>query len=452
MALTRMALAGYRCFAERQDIVLRPVTVVLGRNNSGKSALARAPLVCDTGIRTNSPAPLDLDVLSEGILESFTDLVYANQPHGSVEIELEFDEPFGITGPTGPTSPTDPTDLSGALGQHGPDGPTMLTARVQHIDECQTQLVSSLRLQAGGAVTTVDWEPHDRPEHVRYTVRSGGQLVSGLPVAFRGLLPAGVPGGGAPDPLVSRLLAAARAIRDGYPAVRYLGPFRERAARRYRLPARMPTDVGMGGERVASILADDSARRGGALAQQVNQDLAANLPGWRVDVVERGGMYSVTLSSRDNDALRVNLADAGTGVAQALPIFVQRALDVLRPPCGPVLEIVEQPELHLHPAAHGALADLYLYATAQTGVRFILETHSETLLLRLRRRIAEGLDPDMVAIYFVEHEEGAARARRIRVDRDGDLDYWPTGVFTEDYEETQALAVAQLRRRGPGAC
>ncbi|HEX5496811.1 MAG TPA: DUF3696 domain-containing protein [Mycobacteriales bacterium] len=430
MALIRMALAGYRCFAERQDIELRPVTVVLGRNNSGKSALVRAPLVCDTGIRTNSPAPLDLDVLGEGILESFTDLVYANRPHGSVEIGLEFD---------------------------GVPTPTSLTVRVQHIEEYQTQVVSALRMRTGDLVTTADWEPGDPPEAIRYTVRSGEQAIGGLRLAFRGLLPSGVPtvptlpGGAAPGPPVTRLLAAARAVRDNYPAVRYLGPFRERAARRYRLPARMPTDVGTGGERVASILADDAARRQGRLAREVNRGLADNLPGWQVGAVERGGMYSVILTSRDNQGLRVNLADAGTGVAQALPIFVQRALDGLDPPRGPVLEIVEQPELHLHPAAHGALADLYLCATRQTGVRFVLETHSETLLLRLRRRIAEGLDPDTVAIYFVEHGDGAARARRIEIDRDGDLDYWPTGVFTEDYEETQALAVAQLRRRDTGA-
>lgn len=427
MALTRMALTGYRCFAQRQDIELCPVTVVLGRNNSGKSALVRAPLVCETGIRTNSPAPFDLDVLSEGILESFTDLVYAKRPQGSVEIELEFD---------------------------GAAGPAKLAARVQHIDEYQTQVVSSLRSQADGVVTTVDREPHEPsepPERVRYTVRSGDRVSRRYPVQFRGLLPAGVPAGGVPDHLVSGLLTTARAIRDSYPTVRYLGPFRDRPARRHRLPARMPTDVGVGGERIASILADDMARRQGRLMRQVNQGLADNLPGWRIDVVERGGLYSVMLTSRDDDTLRVNLADSGTGVAQALPIFVQRALDALSPPRGPVLEIVEQPELHLHPAAHGALADLYLNATRYTGVRFLIETHSETLLLRLRRRIAEGLDPRTVAIYFVEHTDGAARAQRIGIDADGDLDYWPPGVFSEDYEETQALAVAQLRRQDAGA-
>lgn len=91
MSLASMSLANYRCFARQVDVELRPVTIILGRNNSGKSALVRAPVVCDTGIRTESPAPLDLDRLNEEMLDSFTDLIYGNRPHGSVSLELEFD-------------------------------------------------------------------------------------------------------------------------------------------------------------------------------------------------------------------------------------------------------------------------------------------------------------------------------------------------------------------------
>lgn len=67
---------------------MRPVTLVLGRNNSGKSALVRAPLVLATGFRTDSPAPLDLDLLGEEIFDSFTDLICGGRPHGSIRIEL----------------------------------------------------------------------------------------------------------------------------------------------------------------------------------------------------------------------------------------------------------------------------------------------------------------------------------------------------------------------------
>ncbi|HET8681920.1 MAG TPA: DUF3696 domain-containing protein [Micromonosporaceae bacterium] len=421
MFLARMALASYRCFDQRQDIELRPVTVILGRNNSGKSALVRAPVVLDTGIRTDSPAPLDLDLLGEEMLESFNDLIYGNRPHGSITVELGFD------------------DRS--------EPPLQLAATVQHIDEYRTQVVSSLEFRDGTAGVRLEWEPTDPPDKVsRYTVEAEGRRFPGAPVIFHGLLPADL--SRLPGEMVDQLTTTARKIRDSYPTIRYFGPFRDRPQRRYRLPTRMPTEVGASGEYAAGILASDATRMQGRLIRQINRSLADNLPGWTVGVVERGGMYSVVLTSRDDDTLTVNLADAGTGVAQELPIFVQRVVDILDPPQRPVLEIIEQPELHLHPAAHAALADLYLSAAERTGVRFLIETHSETLLLRLRRRIAEGrYPPSTVAVYFVDHRDGAATVRRVGVDADGQLDYWPAGVFSEDYEETRALANAQLARR-----
>jgi predicted ATPase len=97
------------------------------------------------------------------------------------------------------------------------------------------------------------------------------------------------------------------------------------------------------------------------------------------------------------------------------------------------------------------LADLYLAAVKRTSTRFLIETHSETLLLRLRRRIAEGLDPATVAVYFVDRVAGVSVARRIHIDADGNLDYWPTGVFSEDFEETRKLALAQRERRSADA-
>ncbi|GAA0377234.1 hypothetical protein Acor_30650 [Acrocarpospora corrugata] len=71
-------------------------------------------------------------------------------------------------------------------------------------------------------------------------------------------------------------------------------------------------------------------------------------------------------------------------------------------------------------------------------MRFLVETHSETFLLRLRRRIAEGsVAAADVAVYFVENEGGSASARRIEIDSMGNLDYWPRGVFAEDFERRE---------------
>ncbi|MFG2622314.1 AAA family ATPase [Streptomyces sp. NPDC048507] len=423
MSLRRMALTNYRCFADSEDIELAPLTVILGRNNSGKSALVRAPLVIGTGIRTESPIPLDLDELPEDILDSFTDLVYGNRPHGGISMDLE---------------------ISGAS-----ESTVQVSAAIQNIDECMTQVVSKFELAAGGVRTVLTWDLKD-PINPTYDAVHDGAELGPLRVRFHGIIPIGFePVAGTPEEssFLEFIEGMGSAVRENYPVVRYVGPFRERPHRRYRLPGRMPSDVGISGEFAAGILASDIARNNRSLIRQVNLDLADNLPGWSVDVVERGGLYSVVLKSESEDGLEVNLADSGTGVAQVLPLFVQRALDMLSPPESPVLEIVEQPELHLHPAAHGPLADLYLTAVQRSKVRFIVETHSETFLLRLRRRIAEGMPAANVTLFFVEHAGAHSRTRRINIAQDGSLDFWPEGVFSEDYEEARALAAAQLERR-----
>lgn len=430
MALTRMALTRYRCFSERQEIELRPLTVVLGCNNSGKSALVRAPYVFRTGIHTTSSAPLEFERIEGEMLESFTDLVYGSRPHGSIEVEFDL---------------------------QGESGVSTLAATIQNVDEYAIQVVKELELRGPDGRLSLRWSQQD-PQAVpgRYSVDVAGDIYDDIPVNFTGLLPQSEMAAES-ESFGKRAVPVdfadiAGQYRRSYPAVRYFGPFRDRPQRRYLLPSRAPSDVGIAGEHAGGILASDLVRQKGQLAQCINQSIACSLPGWGVEVIERGGTYSVMLVSAADGSVRVNLADTGTGVAQVLPIFLQRAMDTLSPPRRPVLEIVEQPELHLHPAAHGGLADLYVQAMQQTAVRFLIETHSETFLLRLRRRVAEGaLDPESLAVFFVEHSRGSAHVRRIHVDDGGNLDYWPSGVFSEDYDETRALAAAQLAREGSDA-
>jgi predicted ATPase len=123
MPVIRMALTNYRCFLRRQAVELRPVTLLLGRNNSGKSALARAPLVLSKGFRTSSPDPLDLDALGEGMVDSFVDLIYGGRPHGKIRFELDLmDENFG---------------------------PLSFDVSVQNIAEFRLQVVSELAMRVG---------------------------------------------------------------------------------------------------------------------------------------------------------------------------------------------------------------------------------------------------------------------------------------------------------------
>jgi len=380
--------------------------------------------------------PLDIDdpgVFGEnGIIpvDSFTDLIHGHRPPGNIDLEIEV----------------------------ATDGePVHLQVTVQSIDEYRIQVVSSWKATSGGRSVGLTWEQDGIPvtssnRADRYSVVYEDERRIGVPVAFRGLLPDLSAECSMCEKMssesVDRILRVVRSIVQGFPRIRYLGPFRTVPSRRYRIPSRVPSSIGNAGENAVTVLAGDTLREQGTLVRILNEEISQAIPGWRIEVLEEGRTRSVLLVSRDNPHLRINLADTGTGVAQVLPILVQRVMDLVDPPAEPVLEIVEEPELHLHPAAHAGLADLYLDRAVRSRTRFLVETHSETFVLRLRRRIAEGrCSPQDVALYFVDHRNGAAVSRRIRIDEDGGLDHWPEGVFCEDYAETQALVRAQLKRQ-----
>src|SRR5207248_7078698 len=130
------------------------------------------------------------------------------------------------------------------------------------------------------------------PESDRFPVYEAhldGRVVRSA-VEFQGLLPHRL----IDDPVAGETLTSVgRRIRASYPEVRYLGPFRDRPHRRYRLPGRTRTEVGATGEHAASILAGDRAWDGGRLIRLVNDAMAGHLPGWRVDAVDRHGTWAI---------------------------------------------------------------------------------------------------------------------------------------------------------------
>ncbi|MEV6965198.1 DUF3696 domain-containing protein [Hamadaea sp. NPDC051192] len=420
MPLQRIAVENYRCFRDRQEMEILPVTVVFGRNNAGKSALVRSPLIFASGLTAESSAPIDIDALVDlglDVTDDFTDLIFEHSPHGNIGISLTVDG----------------------------ERPFDLDVTLQYIDEAREAVVSSLILDDGHSQLRLHWEQSlfqpGTPES--YQIFVDGALVETRLVEFHGLLPT-------PEsiPRLRTWLAQERSVGP----VRYLSSYREPVARVHRLPMGQPKPIRGYGQGVSSLLAHDRVRGKGEVLARVNAILGEIVEGWQLDEVENGSFFETVLRRRPDDPFTVNLADAGTGVAQMLPILVQCALDQING-SGGALQVIEEPEMHLHPKAHAALADLYLKTAAETGTRFLIETHSETLLLRLRRRIAEGAcAPEMVGVYVVEQDDGDAVVRRVHIDELGNLaDEWPEGYFSQDYQEVRAIAAAQIRRSGDAA-
>lgn len=412
MALVNLSLRNYRCFAERQDVELRPITVVLGKNNSGKSALVRAPIILQTGIRNDHAIPLDLEQFGDDAPD-FIDLVHRRLDLGNITVGL------GLTGPGGEAYALDAT--------------------IQNVPELFTQRVLEWSLRCGDDGASYTWLFTGTPEEQEEQFYRRPDR-STVPMRFEGLLPTELPGDDGTGWFDSNR------VRSSFDLVRHLGPYRFKPKRVVRLPAREP-DHDEFGSRTAEILVYDHVRQGGRLIGKINEYLREPLPGWELEVRTHLDGHSIGLRSRRSPELWVPAIDSGTGISQILPFLVRRAQDEYTPPRREVLEIIEEPELHLHPYAQALLADLYIRAIDNENVRFLVETHSETFLLRLRRRVAERtLNADRLALYFVDNDGESSHVRRINVDEFGNVDYWPEGIFDEGFEEVRALAEAQETR------
>ena len=110
---------------------------------------------------------------------------------------------------------------------------------------------------------------------------------------------------------------------------------------------------------------------------------------------------------------------------------------------------MEQPELHLHPALQHRLGD-FLLACARNGKQLIVETHSDHLVTRLRRRIAESDSNEpllAVKLIFVERTRGRTTFSPVEVTPFGTLPHWPAGFFDQSSSESKEIVRAGVEKR-----
>lgn len=222
--------------------------------------------------------------------------------------------------------------------------------------------------------------------------------------------------------------AVHRQISREFRRVRHVGPAR-------RLPDRVESSTRQAHVREVDLLA--AIHRDDSLRTRLNNQLAELQI--EFEVLSRhipdpvlGDIYSLELRNRRTNVVTA-LTDVGYGVSQILPVI----LESFRP--GRNIVLIEQPELHLHPALQARLGDLFISgARGGIGNRFVIETHSEAIMLRILRRIRERrLPPEAVQVLYVDQDEdGVSGVKKILIDENGEwLSSWPHGFFEERIEE-----------------
>lgn len=253
-------------------------------------------------------------------------------------------------------------------------------------------------------------------------------------------------------------------LRDQLRQMRYIGPLR-------RVPPR-------GFE--VSLTKSDSAWSDGMAAWETlvtgNRDLVERVSDWMQSPAKLDTGYAVVRKAYqefdpnqpvpqpigpvrkraqlvDRVGLTLHPQDVGVGISQVLPVVVAAQDGSASVVC------IEQPELHIHPAVQVGLGDLFIDGAVNQGLSFLIETHSEHLVMRLQRRLREAMsgelqdgapkiDPSLITMLYLGRDEtGAVCATPIGLTEQGKFDSaWPNGFFPErTIEVLPASAREKLR-------
>ena len=386
---------------------IAPLTILVGPNNAGKTALAQAIQLVAGGLAPSErdarePLPLESGGIRHG--ETFEDLVTGRAAHGRLGISI-------------------------TLADGGVE--SSLCAAVTNVvapGRASERQISNWRLKSGARELVAERSGFGESSEYRVSEPRAESTV-----AWRGLLPA------RPGELAGWAAPRARAFADWAVGVRHLRCPRNLLPSPFLAPERAPAAIGPDGRDTPLALAADDALR------ESVRDWYRGTFGVRIDVAAQGKYVELVTGTplRDDD---VRLDQSGRGLSHVLPV-VAAALSAGR--AGPGADVIEHPEAELHPAAHAEIADLLLANLAGPSRPLIVETHSEMVLLRARRWVAEGrLPAGHVLVYWIHADpEHGSTLEKIRIRENGDMETWPDGVFTEDYEEVLAIRRAA---RGKG--
>lgn len=234
----------------------------------------------------------------------------------------------------------------------------------------------------------------------------------------------------------------------------YLGPLRESPKRQYTWAGGQPADMGQRGEKVVDALLASAQRPekvslGPHRKKLTLQEMVAHwlqelglISTFSVHPISKGsGIYRVVVK-KSQTAPEVAITDVGFGVSQVLPALAL----CYYVPKGSII-ILEQPEIHLHPSVQAGLADVFINAIKTRGIQIIVESHSEHLLRRLQRRIAEeSFSQNDTALYFCSMINGRSTLQPLQIDMFGGISNWPEDFFGDEFGEIAATERAILKR------
>jgi predicted ATPase len=432
MRLSSFAVENYKSFPNTTRVELTPLTLFFGYNSVGKSALIRLIPLLAFSAHNESAGGFSMSnrVVRSG---SFSDFACKLTSKPEVSVSLTWDPP------------ANECSTANSL---------VYTFTIRELSGTQRITEAVIELGSGDPLR-IRWDPDGEAQDPSYNTysldyRSGTARAD---LVFSGIRP--IASKAANGDFWSPLRSVSERLAALAHQVHWLEALRIAPARMEMLPPYSPRLASDGSGASAILAADDE--QGGELLRIVSA-WYESATGSRL-TIQRGvfrdtPLFSTMLVPSQNAALEIPLIDTGEGMGQVISILTLLA-QAATGKLGPTdLIVLEHPELHLHPQAHVALAELICRTAAtESAPNCIVETHSENILLSVQLSIVKRLiRSERVVVYWVRQtEDGRSSLECIKFDDDGYPmgDNWPNGVFREASQQARELQKARLARSAP---
>ncbi|PKO21595.1 MAG: hypothetical protein CVU38_13920 [Chloroflexi bacterium HGW-Chloroflexi-1] len=450
--ITAMHIRNFKSWADTGEMRLAPITGLFGANSSGKTSILQFLLLLKQTVDIKDrQRVLHLgDERSLINLGSFHNILHRHQLERSLDFELRWQPQGALL--SGPLARPALRETKAAI----PADEISFSATIRAIRAGELDVMQVERFTYRFRERVLGVAPGYRLVAEGYPNREVMEATSNLPAPDRFY--------GFPREVDTRYGKTgdfedfSSEFERLFDRLYYLGPLREYPHRSYLWTGAVPGDVGARGEGAIPALIAARTRNGSMdsavapVVRPVEQCVAEWLK--RLGLISDFTLQSVTPSAREyevkvrqtGESAEVLITDVGFGVSQVLPVLVL----CYYAPEGSIL-LLEQPEIHLHPAVQAGLADVFAEVVKERRIQIILESHSEHLLRRLQRRVAEEkLRPEQVALYFTTIGNGASRLERLQLDSFGNITNWPQDFFGDEMGELVAMSEAEMRRKQAG--
>ena len=438
---------NFRCFRDTGLLELAPITILVGENNSGKSAIIQALHLPALTLQSEDPG-VCLKLLHQDYdYGSFKDLVF--QHKGGESVTLSFGTIAEISMMSGKKLRTNGVQATLHL-TYGylPRRKEIYLVKFV-IEDAEGERLSIHPDKYSGSMKVSMRNHEDKAAYLsRLFIRKGLFFEPyPSPFSFYTRLERKY-GEEIADKLVGDIIKNDILIGEflsDFRKTRHLGPLRTPPSRTYLYTGEIADKVGARGEaalQIYSALLRRGKREDREKASFINKALYQLGFIKNLDVQEVGPMHYEFWTQHEESSFRANLADTGFGASQVLPVIV--SLCTSSP--GSTL-LYEQPEIHLHPAAQAELGSVFVKACSPEK-RIVIETHSENLILRIQTEVAKGnLKPEDVRFYYTQPNSKGHKVISIPLSEKGEfLVKWPKGFFEEGYQES--LKLSRARHKG----